>query len=361
MPVIESCLSSTAVDDRVTPRSPVVVAFAVSRVVSIVTLVAAYCIRSRRFTLQGLALFDGGWYHFIAELWYGPQPVGVGRQTTWPFFPLLPGIGHLAMWLHLNSRVVMVLVSNGALLLALFGVRRLVAATAGPTVADNAVWVTALFPASFVFSMVYPDALFLMASVWAFVMLREHRYWSTGALAAVAAMCRPNGIIMVVALAVGLLTQRPTSWRRLPMTIAPAVVAVGAWGLWLWHRAGDPFIFWQAKSAWHEVTLVDAVVHHPAHALPHIACAVAVVVALVLERHRLPLAWQVFAALWLLPSLILAVVGMGRYSNECFPAMAAIALVLSRFPRRWSTACLAISGGGLVLFSTLVGRFGYVP
>jgi hypothetical protein len=361
MAVIESRVSSTAVDDGVGSRSPVIFAFAVSRVVAIVTLVAAYCIRSHRFTFQGLAIMDGGWYHFIAEFWYGPQPAAMGRQTTWPFFPLLPGIGHVAIWLHLDSRVAMVLVSNGAFLVALFGVRRLVAATAGPTVADTAVWVTALFPASFVFSMAYPDALFLMASVWAFVMLRERRYWSTGALAAVAALCRPNGIIVVVALAVGLFAQGPTSWRRLSMTVAPAVVAVGAWCVWLWHRAGDPFIFWRAKSAWHEVTLVDALVHHPAHALPHLACAAAVVVAFALERHRIPLAWLVFTALWLLPPLMLGVVGMGRYANECFPAMGAIALVLSRFTRRWSTACLAVSGGGLVLFAVLVGRFGYVP
>ena len=361
MPVIETRLSSTAVDERVTSRSPVIVAFAVSRVVSIVTVVAAYCIRSHRFTFQGLAIMDGGWYHFIAEFWYGPQPAAMGRQTTWPFFPLLPGIGHLAMSLHLNSRVVMVLVSNGAFLLALLGVRRLVAATVGPDVADTAVWVTALFPASFVFSMVYPDAIFLMASVWAFVMLSERRYWSTGALAAVAALCRPNGIVVVVALAVVVLVQRPTSWRRLFVSVTPAVVAVGAWCLWLWHRAGDPFIFWRAKSAWHEVRVEDALVHHQAHTLPHLACAAAVVVALVVERRRIPLAWRVFAIVWLLPPLILGVVGMGRYSNECFPAMVAIALVLSRFSRRWSTACLAVSGGGLVLFSILVGGFGYVP
>ena len=361
MPVIEPRLSSTAVDDRVTSRSPVIIAFAVSRVVSIVAVVAAYCLRTRRFTFQGLALFDGGWYHFIAELWYGPQPAGMGTQTTWPFFPLLPAIGHVAVWLHLDSRVVMVLASNGAMLIALFGVRRLVAATLGPTVADTAVWVTALFPASFVFSMVYPDAIFLMASVWAFVMLGERRYWSSGALAAVAALCRPNGIALSVALAVVLLTQHPISWRRLLITVGQPVVAVVAWCAWLWHRAGDPFIFWRAKSAWHEVPLVEAVIHLRAHALPHVACAAVVVFALVVERHRLPLAWKVFAALWLLPPLILAVVGMGRYANECFPAMAAVALVLSRFPRRWATACLALSGGGLVLFSILMGRFGYVP
>jgi Gpi18-like mannosyltransferase len=362
MTVIEPRLSSTAVDDRpISSRSPVIVAYAVSRAVAIVTVIAAYCIRSRRFTFQGLALMDGGWYHFIAELGYGPQPLGMGRQTTWPFFPLLPTIGHLAVLLHLNSRVVMALVSNGALLLALVGLRRLVSATHGPTVANTAVWVTALFPASFVFSMVYPDALFLMASVWAFVMLRERRYWPTGVLAAVAAMCRPNGILVVVAIAVAVLTQRPMSWRRLATSVAPAVLAVGGWYLWLWRRAGDPIIFWRAKSAWHEVTLVDALVHHQAHALPHLACAVAVVVALLLERRRIPLAWHVFAILWLLPPLILGMVGMGRYANECFPAMVAIAIVLNRFPRRWSTACLAVSGGGMVVFSILVGGFGYVP
>jgi hypothetical protein len=145
------------------------------------------------------------------------------------------------------------------------------------------------------------------------------------------------------------------------MTVGPALIAMAAWCGWLWNRAGDPFIFYRAKSAWHEVTIVEALVHLRAHALPHLASVAAALLALVVERRRIPLAWQILAALWLLPSLVLGTIGLGRYTNECFPAMVAIALLLSRFPRRWATACLTVSGGGLVLFSVLVGRLGYVP
>lgn len=350
-------------------------AFLVSRVLVVVSLVSAYSMRQRGFPLRALALRDGRWYEFIARHWYGPQPA-ISRQTTWPFFPLLPGLARLGLFLHLDSRVTMVVASNGAFFVALVGVHRLALATRGPVVARCAVWVTALFPASTAFSMAYPDALFLAACVWAFVTVDRGRLGAAAALGAVAAISRPNGIILALALAVAVLShEAQNGYRsaderfrdmsgaacRVAVVVSFPLAAAATWCGWLWYRTGDPLIFLHAKSAWNEVTVVDLVRRVHVHAWPHVVLAVAVFVALFVERRRAPVSWTIFAALWLLPSLGLGIVGLGRYANECFPAMFAIAAILARSQRRSATAYLAVSVGGLVLFSVLVGGYRFVP
>jgi len=54
-----------------------------------------------------------------------------------------------------------------AFLIALIGIHRLALRHTSRSGALLAVWLTALGPLSFVFSMLYPSALFLAASVWA--------------------------------------------------------------------------------------------------------------------------------------------------------------------------------------------------
>ena len=73
----------------------------------------------------------------------------------------------------------------------------------GPTVARLSTWALALFPASFVFSMTYPSAIFLAASVWAFVLVEERprprrRVWWRWARR----WCGRTALVLVVALVV---------------------------------------------------------------------------------------------------------------------------------------------------------------
>ena len=83
---------------------------------------------------------------------------------------------------------------------------------------------------------------------------------------------------------------------------------------------------------------------------------------LVLQRKRLPLSWLVFGALYLIPSLQLGMVGVGRYANECFPPFVGAGQILERWPRagavRGVRGCRRV---GLVVFAFVAARYELVP
>src|SRR5262249_41000666 len=142
------------------------------------------------------------------------------------------------------------------LLVALAGVHVLARRHGSARAALLAVWALALFPASFVFSMTYPSSLYLACSVWAFVCIgAEHlpgRDWWAGLIAAGAAIVRPNGFIVVVALVVAV-----WSVRRAVPVVLPSLLAVVAWCWYCYDRTGDAFVFLTVKERWQEVSIVD--------------------------------------------------------------------------------------------------------
>src|SRR3954453_12498592 len=75
------------------------------------------------------------------------------------------------------------------------------------------------------------------------------------------------------------------------------------------------------------------------------------------QRRRLPLAWLVFGVLYLVPSLQLGMVGVGRYANECFPPFVGAGQILDRWSRRSQCMVLAASTVGLILFAFVAARY----
>jgi Gpi18-like mannosyltransferase len=90
-------------------------------------------------------------------------------------------------------------------LVALAGLYKLAQRHASPRAAGLAVWCMCFFPASFVFSMICPSSVFLAASVWAFVLIEDHHDLAAGGLAACAAIVRPNGVIVAIALTIAVM------------------------------------------------------------------------------------------------------------------------------------------------------------
>jgi Gpi18-like mannosyltransferase len=181
------------------PWSGVVAPWLVSRVVSTVVLLAAVNdpARGSRF-VQVATRWDGAFYFDIARNGYGPVSVPFPK---WPFFPLLPWLIRSLSEVA-DDKAAIFVVNQLLFLVALAGVWRIATRHGGPTVARLAVWALALFPASFVFSMTYPSAIFLAASVWAFVLVEDEHDLAAGVVAAGAALVRPNGLVVAVALVV---------------------------------------------------------------------------------------------------------------------------------------------------------------
>ncbi|HEX6310121.1 MAG TPA: hypothetical protein VF152_00675, partial [Acidimicrobiia bacterium] len=278
-------------------------------------------------------------------------------QTPWPFFPLLPGIIRGFDEIGIPGRGATVVLNQLVFLLALAGLYRLARRHTSAPAAALSVWALALFPGSFLFSMLYPSAIFLAASVWAFLLVEDRRDVAASVLVVAVAMARPNGLVVAVAL---VLVVR--SWPRALVVAGPAVAAVGVWCALCWHWTGDPVVFFTAKSSWGEVTLANLLFPVADYgALVHFALAVVALAAVVVERRRLPVAWIALAALYLVPPLALGVIGLGRYTNECFPPFVAFGNLLARIPPGLRAFLLVASATVLVACATAVIRYDYVP
>ncbi len=398
--------AGNAVDPSISPtvRESIRVAWVpwlLSRIVVDVAMIVSISHVWSNFELRyrGFVIFDFGWYHRIAVDGYGAPPVG-DEQTPWPFFPLYPGVLKLGRAAGFNDQIVAVLVNHVVLLLALAGLHRITARLAGSDAARWAVWALACFPASFVFSMGYPSAIFLCASVWAFTLVDERRFAAAGWCAAVAALIRPNGFLVAAVIGLGLVA-RPwsTRWSRtgreatttlgttsgttsvatsvatrvtlrstvrpLVLTVAPAATGVVAWLAYLWHRTDDPFVFISAKGAWDEISIVEALTRAYAKFVgAHLVLGVAalgVVAVAALTRRGLPWPWILFTAAYLLPPFAVGLVGMGRYSNECFVPFVAAGIFMARWRRPVAVALLVCGSALSAVYAVQVVRYLWTP
>jgi hypothetical protein len=310
--------------------------FVVSRVLSDTLLVVAARLRGAHSPFWGFRRWDGRWYLAIALHGYGAFPHARTQQTPWPFFPLFPAVLHAGVVAGVPVALFGVVVNHGAFYLALVAVYRLAARHAAgdgtpkgsARIAALATWFLALGPLAFVFSMLYPSAIFLAATAWAFVFLDERRDLAAGALAAVAALSRPNGAVVVVALAVGAGWAAP----RLVRIVAPTAGALVAWMGFNEIRGGDALRFLTAKAAWHEVDVVGFLRGPTKTPALHLALAALAVGVVIAAWRLLPRSWTWLTLLYLLPSLAFGVVGLGRYASEIFPPYVATATLVRRRP-----------------------------
>ena len=314
---------------RLFPLRAVVVPFLVSRVISDVLIVVMA--RSRSFvvpTYSGFAKWDGMWYIAIAKSGYGPKPIP-GVESAWPFFPLLPAVLRVGHWLGPSEAFVGVAVNHVAFLLGLAGLYRIARRHVSPRASELAVWLIALFPASFLFSMIYPSAIFFAGSVWAFCFVEERHDLAAAAVTVAAVMVRPNGFVVAIALAFAV------RWvpRRVAIVCGPSLVAFVGWCLYNREKTGDAFSFYKAKDGWPEIDLVDFVLRDRKIAVPHVLLALVAIVAVIVVWRKLPKSWLVLTGLYLVPAFFVGMVGLGRYAGEIFPPFVAGGEILRRWPR----------------------------
>ena len=184
--------------------------------------------------LWPLYAWDYNWYELIARSGY-PAHAG-GRQYA--FFPLWP---LLLRWAGTHWDVV---VGAGAAWLAsaaaFFGV------SAGlPPARLRSVLALACWPGSFALALVYPDALALAAAAWAAALALRGKPLAAGALGTVAALARPNGVLIAIPLLwLGRRSVRGCIGAALPVAAAAAVEA------YFWARSDRAAVFFDAQRLW---------------------------------------------------------------------------------------------------------------
>ena len=320
----------------------------------------------------GLLGWDAGWYESIARVGYGP----LGTQSL-RFFPAVPLLTHAVAWVPgLGDGPALILVANAAALAATAMLYVLVRRETGDrATARRSVWILSLLPAAFVLVMGYAESTLLVLAIGCFLALRRGsgpqaprpHFAIAGLLAFGAALARPIGVLLALAVGAELVRWWPRLGRAERLTglaaVAAPFVAVFAFLAWAKHTVND---WWaplrvQLQNVHHGglsdpfTTLYhDAlgVLHRHVGTALHVPWVLIFLALLVVCWRRLPAPYTLFAAGVLATALAGANLdSFERYALGAFPLTMAAAIVLTE--ARLERAVLALLSAGIAGYALL--------
>ena len=268
--------------------------------------------------------WDFTWYAFIAQAGY---PLDTGG-TQYAFFPLWPLL--LAVIDAVPDWQAGAILAVAASLFAFLGV-----SSSDPDARGwRAAAALACFPGSFALLLAYPDGLALAAAAWTAALALRRNALGAGALAAVAALARPNGFLLALPLAI-------LAWRRRRAVdwvaaAAPLAAAATVQALF-WSRSGDAAVFFHAQEEWDRQGprtvwlwaqhISSAVVAHAPLVAP--AAVIGLIAVVALWRYRVPYWWLGVYA------LAVAVLLLGTQQTRTFIESGRAAIVLPLCALLW--------------------------
>jgi mannosyltransferase PIG-V len=317
--------------------------------------------------LRSLTAWDGWFYLGIVRDGYHAGAVS-GAYHDYAFLPLYPAVVRLlsAPW-PAFAGLVAVVVSNVAFLVALGLLVRLGEGVVGRGRARLAAVYLAMFPFAAVFAMSYTESLFLALALGAFLAAERDRRMLTGVLLALACLCRLQGVVMVIPLAIILL--RRDGWRPRPsqawLALGPAAAA--AFVVFVASLTGSSSGYLEAQVGWGRAGVGNAAANGgsiaqlftPYQASLLIVLGAAIFLLVYVRRDRLPLAYA------LVPILTLGLAfssglleALGRITMLAFPYAWLLAGRRSGwFRRSWPL----VSAGLMTLLALLMFGGYYVP
>jgi hypothetical protein len=265
--------------------------------------------------LGAIESWDSRWYVTVAQRGYLLVP---GRQSDPAFFPLYPLLLRLTHHAGIGLMAGGIILSNLALPAALLALYELGRRHFAEPVARRAAIYAAVFPMGFVFSMVYPQSLVLLAIALTALLALQDRFGAAAVFAAAATLARPEGVFLVLPLA----ACAAAAWPRLdPVARGRAITAVAAapvalltYPLYLGWALHDFGAWGTAQRAWgrsfslsglpHAVEqLVPTLQQNPWLARDAVAVALYVFLLVIAARAGAPRAWVVAGLLVLLVPL----------------------------------------------------------
>jgi hypothetical protein len=237
----------------------IVSAFLVSRLLVLVAAVIAegFIIRNSALTggadgpiLRSLTSWDGWYYLGIVRDGYHATPVS-GAYRDVAFLPLFPLIVRIlsAPW-PAFAGLVAVIVANVASLVSLGLLRRLGELHLGRHRASVAASLMAIYPFGWAFAMAYTESLFLALTVGAFLAAERRHRVLAGVLLGLATLCRFQGLVLVLPLAI--LMARQDGWRLRAslawLALGPA--ALLGFMVYIGSVTGSPTAYLDAQLAW---------------------------------------------------------------------------------------------------------------
>jgi hypothetical protein len=356
--------SCAAIAEWLAVRKEIVVWWAASRVVVFAGAFALHLARVPhgyfgpaifRPLFGPLEAWDGVWYRLIET--HGYLLVS-GRQSDPAFFPLYPLLLKIVAATGLPVAAAGLLLSNFLFLGALFAFDGLSTDLFDRALARRATLLLAVFPTTYVCSMIYPESLVLLAYSLAGWCAIRRRWGACAITAAVAALARPEGILLALPILGCLVAQ----WRSLEpemrgrgvgaLLAGPA--AALSFALYLGWALHDPLAWSKAQTAWGRSFRVDGIYHAftgivrqlGTQGWPYrdfLACLVTLGLLGLARRAGVPWAWVALGI-----ATVLVPLGSGSFESDARFALPAL-------PVYWTLAWLfrgRLALGGAVAVST---------
>jgi len=215
---------------------------------------------TRIFPLDIFARWDSRWYFSIIKDGYQASADLKTAYSNMAFFPLYPYLVKSLGWfgLHLpNSYYIFVglVLSNLFFLASAALLYRLITGPLGlrHAAAQRALGLLFVFPASFFFSSFYPESLLLFLTLAAFTLALQEKWLMTGVCMALAVLARPQGVVVVFALAWLYMEKRDWKLQDIRPTLlwfalAPMALLLHFYSLYL--KSGDVLAYFDATKAW---------------------------------------------------------------------------------------------------------------
>jgi hypothetical protein len=302
--------------------------------------------------------------HYIQIAQHGYQSI---FDTA--FFPLFPLLISLCAHLVGNHGYFFfgMIISNLALLGALFALYQLASEALGDQVARRTLLYLCIFPTAFFFFTAYNESLFLLLVASLFLAIRRRRWWLAGLLGMLAALTRFPGILLVVPyLWEAWVMREPQEeggfwpdWkaflrRAWPVVLIPLGTAL--YSLYCWHTFHSPISFasvqyrWAHRTVWPWEGIWQALVElfwkqppgslFEAHIILDLSATLGFIALAILGRRRLRFSFTLWIGVLLLLYLIEpsieqpdSLISNQRFVLEMFPGFITLAALGCEHPR----------------------------
>jgi Gpi18-like mannosyltransferase len=310
------------------------------------------------------AAFFSSWNHWDAENYVRIAQFGYQTPYDVAFFPLFPLLiaaisFPLGSWSYLAVGTIL---SNAALLGAMFVLYQLAVESGGEEVAGRSLLYLCIFPTAFYFFAAYNESLFLLLTLLTFLALRRQQWWLAGLWGFFAALTRSAGVLLALpylyelwlARESILTTRRRTILSLLPILLMPLGTLL--YCLYCWKISGNPIAFatvqdhwgrhlsWPWQGIWQ--ALFELFWNQPfgsfneAHVILDLSATVGFIALTIAGWRKIRTSYTLWSVILLLYTLLSPsttqhdpLISYQRFVLEIFPAFIILAMITTKRPR----------------------------
>ncbi len=328
----------------------------------LVTYVSYILLTAHQYSTNGVdvAAFFSSWNRWDAANYVRIAEFGYQTRFDVAFFPLYPLLialisfpfGH---WAYLP---VGTLISNLALLGALFVMYQLAVDSEGEEVASRTLLYLCIFPTALFFFAAYNESLFLFLTSASFLAMRRQRWWLAGLLGFFAALTRSAGVLLVLPylyeLWISQSGRRDMLLKLLPIVLIPLGTLL--YCLYCWQIRGDPLAFanlqyhWGRQFTWPWQAIIQGFVEifwiqpfgsfYEVHSVLDLSATLAFIVLTIVGWRKLRTSYNLWMVLLVVYTLFSSTITKDdpllsnqRFILEMFPAFITLASLSIRHPR----------------------------